>query len=399
MIFVLSSFFQHHLFCNKNHTFDSNYQMIEASWIPQNQYPDEISILIADLKFDGTSAKICEFGEALESQFEGYKKLKQKKDPWVQFLYFLHSFNLPIWYVDKYRSQKMQNPEIKKLGCNVVSNLIQLEKDQQFKDIIINSESINSPIGIIAIRTLVNKNAFQFFDNQYPNILVLCRATAPYAQNKMLTCELFKDAQCMDFKPQFVICKKAYSKDLAQNIINKFNVDMYVIKPINGALGKGVIIVAQKDLDSTLNLILNNHQKLRTLRHDRTFSHWASDRQTHLIVEAYAPSKHITVDGKTYDPTMRLMFGLHNQNGRIFVTFFDAYWKLPSHGILDDVSLTDRHKSHIVSKGICSAIVDPHDFKNAKALLIKAFADLYLKMLENCFKCSIPTSTQLLDTQ
>lgn len=359
---------------------EPHYQTIHASWLCPNNYPDEVSLLIADLKFDGTSVKICEFGEALESQFEGYKKLKTKHDPWIDFFSYLDSFNVPIWFVDKYGKHKLNHNELKN-KYTVVSNIRALQQNELFKLYELEDQSA----GIVIIRNDFKKNMYHNFRKQQSNLMILCRATAPYAQNKKLTCELFQEAECMDFKPKFILCKKNYTPELTKKIIQELNTQNYVIKPIKGAQGNGIIIVSQDDLDATLQIILNHENMWQKKRNNAVYNYWLKDHQDQFIVEAYAPSKKINVEGAMYDPTMRIMFALHNKHGRIFLTFFDAYWKLPEHGIMENVSLTKKYKSHVNKDQISSTMVDHHDFEKVKALLSKALTTLYLKMLEKCF--------------
>jgi hypothetical protein len=200
--------------------------------------------------------------------------------------------------------------------------------------------------------------------------------------NKEKTNTLFKDPNLAAYKPRFGTYETKYTPSLADQIISDIASPVLVIKPTNSSLGSGVIIVPQEQLDQTLKLILQDKQDIITLyKRDPTYFHWTQDSSTHFIVEEFFPSKTIMVDGKPYDPTLRVMFALFNDAGHIGIHFFASYWKLPPKSLTEEGKLIEKRKSNISSQRISSARVDQDDFKKVQTLMIPMLALVYEKML------------------
>lgn len=354
----------------------------------KNDFPDEMSFCIADLKFDGNSVKICEFGEGLESEFKGYDALHGTGAVWAMFWEFITAFNLPVWYTDKPRGNK-RNRAIKRfinLGGMCVSNLQSLPAHDYFQKMVERYQGapkMTSYAGIVVARTVgLGPSALNNFKTKYPQFLMLGDATNEFVRSKKCTCDLFDNETLMNFKPRFKICEKKYSSTLAQSIINELGCDIFVIKPTNATLGYGVIMTNRNDLDKTLQLILKHPKQLgQQYKNDAAYFHWAKDHAPKFIVEAYAPSKIVLMNNKPYDPTMRVIFALHNCDGCMNIYFFDAYWKFPAKSLTDNASLTEKHKSCIKRGTACSAMVDAKDFEQVTVLMSRVLPELYNKML------------------
>lgn len=353
-----------------------------------NNFPDEISFCIADIKFDGTAIKICEFGEGIESRFKGYEALHHKGSMWAMLWAYLKEFNLPIWFIGR-SSQEYDTTSLRENGVKITPNLYSIEAQEDFKQAVKNSKKQKGfcqSSGIIAARTLqVHSSVITNFKEKHPEMIVLGQATNKFVRSKYHTSTLFDTNKLAAYKPKFKICTKRYSSTLAQSIIDELGCEIYVIKPIDSALGNGVLLVEKENLDDTLRIILKDRQELESFKSDMSYYHWKRDEKEFFIVEEYAPSKTLYVNGKPYDPTMRVIFSMHNKAGNIVINFFDAYWKLPIKSLDQEGTLTEKHKSRIGSNLTCSMLVDYTDFEMVKALLSKALPKLYLKMLESSF--------------
>jgi hypothetical protein len=352
--------------------------------------PDDISFCIVDLKFDGNQIKICEFGEGLESRFKGYDHLYGQGSAWSMLWEFLHSFGLPVFLVDRGMCQKNSLDfalrDFSANRGNYVRTMSLLEQNVLFSKKIKNihpKRGIDNKACIIALRTLgLQPISVHNFKKKYPQCLILGDATATSLRSKYKTNLLFKDPELASFKPKFKICEKNYTATLAKSIIDELKTPLFVIKPTDGSLGNGIIIVEKKQLDSTLKLILKDKNLLEDMRDDNSYYFWAKDASKFFIVEEFATSKTIYVDEKPYDPTMRVIFGLAHNAGTMCITFFGAYWKLPTKPLDDDCSLTEKHKSHVGGSCSCSAKVDGKDLEQVKAHLLCLLPKMYIKMLQ-----------------
>jgi len=352
----------------------------------KNSYAHDISWCIADLKFDGEQIKICEFGEGRYSQFKGYDALYGEGKLWEEFWQFLNTFNLPMWFVHK-RTRSNERKEFaydtftQLKGNAATSHLAVRYPNSTAKQV---HKKFQNHAGIILLESLSWPEAqFKNFCTQHPEFITLGQAVNYTVRTKYATNKLFQDAGITAYKPLFKLYPKKYTRTLAQTIINDLAPNtMFVIKPISASCGHGIIIIDAQHLDHTLNLIFEQHAKIKRDFSDNSYTYWTHDFNKQFLVEAYAPSKPINANNKFYDATMRVIFSLFNNDGQMGIYFFDAYWKLPSKALNEYGTLNDKHKSHIVSNGMSSAPVDPADFAKVKQELSCFLPVLYGKMLE-----------------
>jgi hypothetical protein len=358
----------------------------------KNDYPDEISFCIVDLKFDGSTIKICEFGEGVESKFKGYDTLFGKGCLWAYLWDFLDKFNKPIWFIDQGLSKRDHREYalhiLTQHNAHPLENFQKLEALQDFK-ISQKHQSMNPGLsnktGFIVARNSVMANAAATqFKKKYPTCIILGEVSNHFVRNKDTTCNLFKGTEIESFVPKFNIYECKYTPALSKKIIADLGGQTFVIKPINASLGHGIIIVEKEDLDKTLHLIFNNKKDLKPYKNDMSYYYWFKTHGAKFLVEEYAPSKIITVENKSYDPTMRVVFCLLNNAGTIYVKFFDAYWKLPSKSLEDVGSLTEKHKSH-VTRSHSSAKVSDEDFELVKKHLCYVLPRAYINMFKTLF--------------
>src|SRR5438105_280604 len=78
-------------------------------------------------------------------------------------------------------------------------------------------------------------------------------ASRPYWIDKYKMTSLFNNHPLLaTIKPEWGLYPKTYTPTLADQIIQDIPSDFFVIKPRGSFVGRGVIIVAKKNLDSTL---------------------------------------------------------------------------------------------------------------------------------------------------
>lgn len=376
----------------------------------QTQYPADISFCIADLKFDGENIKICEFGQGTLSRFKGHDTLYGKGSVWNLFWEYLTKFNKPFWQItpDNYAfTQKGIGFNLKDLqacGGHLASSISHLENDEEFRKIT-QTKNITLFRSISDYNAIVvnnNKNfGTSFFYNynlKYPHALFTDQATAFYVNSKYETNELFKHPDLRKYRPKSMVCKCEFNEKLSKQIAKKLDSKKFVIKPLNASRGRGIIIVDRLHLSRELKKILEEKDTLNP--DDPSYKYWIDSKDKNFIVEEFVSSKPISLENKTYDATMRVIFVLSHDNGEINVDVLSAYWKLPLGALEDYDNMTKKHKSTIDKQRKSSTIVDTHDFEIVKDQIKTVMKKAYALMLEkrrkdlNKLALSYPTETK-----
>lgn len=354
----------------------------------------DISFFIADIKYDGNKLKILEFGQGPRSRFKGSDALCGKGTIWGKFWKYLEQWNLPIWYVGPSINQESTKDEINfKIFKSIqntyaVETLSKLLSDYEFQKTIQKESPKNKSIiyeyqGIVVFR---HKNAssleIEIFKKTFPYMIVIDHASSPYVNNKYTTNLLFNEDELKIFRPRCNVYEKNYTTTLAQKIIADMNCDIYVIKPINGFKGDGVIMARKKNLDIILYNILNKTNAIQKSKNP-TYNHWAKDKNKNFIVEEYEPSKIVKIDGLSYDPTLRMAFCLEYNNHEIKITHLDGYWKLPPKGLEEQGTLVEKTKSKInPNRTTTSAMIEDNDRDQVQKILNTIMPRVYKKMLK-----------------
>jgi len=183
-----------------------------------------------------------------------------------------------------------------------------------------------------------------------------------------------------------------YTKGMANEIIQTMHCQHYVIKPMDAWKGMGIIFVEQKELERTLEKILDLSSREKN-DNDETYVFWSQYKKPYFLIESLETSQPVTVNNKSYDATMRVAFGLAYDHGTIVVDFLGAYWKLPEKSLHEDGSLGEIYKSHI-KPGICSAEVDKQTYEEVKTILRNILPKVYTKMIIASYSKNQPYSQQ-----
>lgn len=365
---------------------------------------EDISYLIADLKFDGTQVKICEFGEVTRSRFKGYDHMVGKGTIWKHFWQTLDEHPFSKWYIDKHLVTRFSDAE-KEIAFNYLlthNGHIAESVDAFIQNRTINSLKKKNVKDIVVFRHLdASSQPVEAFRQKNKNVIVLNAATAPFVNGKYTTEVLFQDLNLREFRPEGVLCQKHYTPMLALAIQNSIPSEHYVIKPLNAFKGCGVIMVEKEQLDNVLKKILNPDKSLLdtnfTVNHngytytDKTLSHWAKYKQPYFTVEKMCLSKVVEVNGKRYDPTMRVVFVLRYFNKKIKVDYLASYWKLPLKHLDEEGTCTEKHKS----VGIIPVHTTDEEKRATYASLNKLLPKMYAKMI-NIINNKAPLSPYLV---
>ncbi len=347
----------------------------------KNNYCDDISFCIADLKFDGQQVYICEFGEGLESRFKGYDSLYGDGAMWRKIWRTIAAFSLPLSYVGTEFSQSKTK--------NLASHILKQHCTEMFASLndlqaFYATQSAPTASGkklLIAHSIKLSTGPIHRLQKTWPEMMLLGNATSHHVRSKKATNMLFDTPFLKQFKPATLEIEKKYTGSLAYEIIQKIPSDFFVIKPPSCALGLGVILVSKQELDDTLRLIIAGGKTLKDKRFSKAYSYWAHDRSATIMVEAFIPSKTIIVNELPFDGTMRVVFVVSNLNGQMGLQYLGAYWKLPAKNLGESACFMDLHKSSISSSRISSERVDAGDYDLVCQQLSLLLPPLYEKML------------------
>lgn len=374
----------------------------------------DISFVIADLKYREGVVKILEFGEGPRSKFRGHDKLFGKGSIWRSLWHYLKSLDLPVWFVTRYAHSKtkaskffrkrIDHKTYNQFGWRMVKSLSGLKKDRIFSQLhnqMARYQNLNNYKGIVILKSYRPKHLssnflmkghnpgkcktcrkIQNFKRKYRDFLILDDASRFYISNKKYTNLLFKDPTLREYRPTCKLYSKTYYSGLSERIKKDFqDSNVVVIKPVDSTKGYGVIVVAKTDLQRVLKTILLKRPLLARTK-DQSYRYWLRDKNKQFIVESYESSKTILVNGKEYDPTMRVVFALRHDQGKMYVTFLGSYWKLPAISLSGKGTLNQRTKSAIVNGRMCSTHVSDEDDEATKEILKKILPKLYVKMLQ-----------------
>lgn len=364
----------------------------------KQKLPADIMYACADIKYKDGVLKFCECGDGIYMSFRTAQvrlnnHIQDAVSPyWGIFWHYLKQFNLPMWLVDDRGPQNAMALDVfEHLGGRYCKNFSKLKADPLFKELITGDVAHRSAIkdykGIIVYRASHEKDRdgrlTKWVQDKYPKFLFVNMLSRDYVKRKDNTYQLFVNANLQKYIPQFKLYPTIYDPMLAQQIQTDFNTfDPLVIKPTYSSLAQGVNIIAQKDLDDFLKLILRDNATISLQAH-RCFSYWRTRRLPTFLVSECAESKTIYKDGKPYDPTMRVVFILHHDQGIIHCNVIAGFWKIPVKSLADNVSLTDKHVTIAHAGAYYSGILaDSADWQEIKGILQHVLPQMYQTILE-----------------
>lgn len=383
----------------------------------------EITYMFADIKFRDGALKICEFGEGKNSGVAMSDVLvngnveQMIKPYWNLFWVYLAHVGVPVWYVgevprkktnvspnDTTMRQALAWDQFVDMGGRYAQNLRSLERDHAFKQLsnqtkLIPCDDLSAYKGVIVYnyfhhRIKAHQMLLDAFKKKHPDFLVLDEASWMYGASKLELAKLLSSNSLASYKPKWKVYSKKYSPDLARRIIRDLDTKTVVIKPINSGRSNGIIFAEEKDLDQELKKILIQHRRKESSNKiknslgimpikTKMYDYWQLDQNDEFMVEAYEPSKKIKIDGKKYDPSMRVVFVARHDKGKIYVNILGAYWKIPHKSLSDKGTLTEKHKTVSVKQpGFTGILVQHEDLAKLKSIALEAFAKIYAKMIK-----------------
>lgn len=361
------------------------------------ELPTDISYLFVDCKYKNGVLKVCELGPSTHAGLtDSHVIINKKKHAmispyWSSLWLYLNQHHLPIWYVGNViNEERIALNSLFALGGRRVATLDDLTHDELFCSLIQPAQPAHAMLfkdydGIIVYRRSdpqrEPKNYVAAMQSHFSNFLWINKIALKYVK-KNTTAKLFSNANLTCFKPKWALFKKKYHPTLAQQISQKIESDLVVIKPLYATQSRGVIIVEQKNLDATLQLILNNHQTIKNTAH-RSLSHWKHDQAQSFIVEEFISSKNITIENKKYDPTMRIVFILSHERGTVQLNILGGFWKIPKKSLSDQGTIIEKHVTiPFAGKFFAGIPISQNDMRAVQNILKQILPTLYVQMLK-----------------
>ena len=343
--------------------------------------PADISFLVVDLKYNGRQGiKICEVQQGSISIFPGYEFCYEPVENIAEsFCDFISQYQNDAWFLERDIVYRPFSTTLTKRGWIPKKKIKDLLSDQYFlekaKARVFDPTNIYDYQGVLFAKPRSIQNIEQF-KNDYPAILVVDAANIPYFRDKYEMSLLFAhDVNLAKFKPKWGLYPKKYSDNLAETIINDLGCEIFVIKPINGTRGLGVIIVTKKDLNKTLKKMLKNSSK-------SAFDYWKQNKSDSFIVEEFVESDPVFVPhlkNLPFDGTLRVICFLSSNQNRIQLSLIKGYWKLPRKALTQKGNLDEKHRSNYKEGYNCG--VSPETWEKVQNGLMEAMTLLYKQML------------------
>jgi len=345
----------------------------------------DISPLTIDLKYDGKCLKILEFNNLMPSVLRKHGALYGENIIWKRFWYYLKNFGLNIWCIGK---SWPGNKKFIRFGSRYIPNAKLLKKDAFFNSLDTKNFNFSEP-KIEDYKVIISARRYRWLRRKYkclrkrPGVLFLHDIANDYVDDKYKTNSLFEGEYLKKFKPEWKVYDARYSKKMIKQIKSDFISDTLVIKPLSSFGGRGVIIVKKDDLDETLKLIFSQKSKIGDMK-DKAFRYWKKRKPKKFLIESFEESKHVFLDRKAFDGTMRVVCVLCCNKGKINLSFLGSYWKLPGKAISDAGSLMEKYKSKSNSRDYRTTAlkVSLVDAEHVQEILAKILPKLYIKMIE-----------------
>ncbi|MGL5264456.1 MAG: hypothetical protein ACRDAI_07830 [Candidatus Rhabdochlamydia sp.] len=351
------------------------------------KYPVDVSYLVSDFKYSQEHGlKICEVQHGALSAITGDLYISGEDgsiSPMIADFFAL--FPIKKWAVGLIYPPLKRSLAAK--GWDVGQSIKTLLKDPTFLECAtlppIDPFSIISYAGIVFADFDVARN-FNSYCKAYPGILFINAVTFPYWRDKYKMNMLFDlNDELKQYKADWRLYPKKYDFLLSERIQEEMPSEFYVIKPRREVLANGVIVLANRDLDNVLEMILNPLANLE--KHpDKKYSYWWKNKDDTFLIEKYYKSDSlyfsIPLSEKIscYDATMRLAFILQYDRGKMTYHCLGGFWKLPSKA-LEEGTLNETRIS--CCRPPFYKAVDPELLKEVNTQMQRAMLLLYEVML------------------
>lgn len=358
------------------------------------KYPVDISYLVTDFKYSNEDGiKICEVQHGALSAVKGdiYISGGDGVIP-SKIAHFFSQFPMKKWLVGSNYMPLMNSLIANKWGCQPDLNELSMNPGFLKQTMLspLDPFSIASYSGIVFAAWALS-NDFKEFRKTFPGILFVDTAIAPYRSDKYKMNLLFnKNPELQRYKADWEIYPKKYDPMLARTIQEKMPSELYVIKPRGEFLANGVIIVKREELDRVLQTILEPKSSLQS-HPDKSYVYWSRNKDKTFLIEKYYKSDYLQFSlplskkadalalksgGEYhYDPTMRIVFMLKYDQGKMTYHCLGGFWKLPCKALEEEGTLNEKRITF--GEPPFYRAIDPELFDEVNAQMEKAMLLLY----------------------
>ncbi len=352
----------------------------------------------ADIKYDQGNFKIVECGDGIYMSLRATEIIMNNKEYnlvspfWGLFWHQIAEFGLPVWHIEAISDKSaLAVNEYKTLGVGYAASFAALEKSNDFqqahKKIVQTPTRMTEYAGIIVFAATKEHTrdgvGYKKFQKQYPHFIYVNSATRDYLKQKDTTYKLFQRAGLDAFIPRFGIFPTTFNADTAKQITKLLpDNQLLVIKPTYSSLSIGVNVINAKTLPAFLRLILQHPETIGDSA-PRALSFWRSTNQPQFVASEYVPSQTIYKNNKPYDPTMRVIFIMHHDQGTIHTNVLGGFWKIPVKP-LNDASATETEKHVTIAHAgdyYSGILLEQAESLRMKKALAPVLAKAYEQML------------------
>lgn len=346
--------------------------LIAEPLFAESKYPADVSYLFADIKYSQKEGiKICDIqngsladGAELFIHFPIKKWVVGPIPPLLK-----KSFAAERWESKQSIQALLQDPNFLKLALIPPHD----------------PSSMHSYAGIV-----YGDNDFSIYRKAYPGILFVNAATFSYGRDQYKMNTLFEHTHALKkYKADWRVYPKKYDALLSARIQKEIPAEFYVLKLKNQMLANEGLVVANSDLNAVLKMILNPsfHAGKNS---DKGYSYWEKNKDGVFFVEKYYKSDYIRfslssnskiVDkvGHHYDGTLRLLFILQYDKGKITYHSLAGFWMLPAKALEEKARLNEKKISY-GTPGFYKA-VEPELLKQVDAQMKTAILHVYRGVL------------------
>ena len=348
--------------------------------------PVDVSFLIVDLKWHETrGAQVCEIQQGLKSTFRGYRMLYGENEQMAEkVLGVLNRYYEKSWVCDRnFADPGFKEKFAKDSHWSCFKSLERLSDPDEFLLKALppptDFSSLKDYRGFVFLSRLYNMNR-ETFRSIYPGMVLIDNAFQScvgnkYNMSKLLIGNPYTEAHKPMWKYYHIT-----EENLAERILKDIPSDLLVIKPLKEYCARGVIILKREDLKETLEYLFEGKNKKVEVT-DPAYEYWKNGTSSEFIVEEFIESEPVFVPhlGKTYIPTIRLVFLLFYDKGEIQIDCMGGYYNLPRVSLEEGGSLNEICKS--ASKVPYFEKVESKLLKEAETQIKEVLRIIYLKQL------------------
>ncbi len=359
--------------------------------------PADITLGLADIKYNHGTFKIIECGNGQHSGIRRHsiyinnKECTQETPYWSIIEHLLNTYKLPVWFVGQLPFQSFQpflRPPHDKHRPSTFDNLIAALGPDIHKNIPLpKPKTIREHTGIVLYRAPSRNSqqspVFSAFSNNFLHFVLINSLSSRYFHSKDATYRLFEDAGLHNYIPDYAIYPARYNQKLAQEIIARFpSTAMFIIKPLNQSRARGVSVVAAENLNTHLQHLFGTTPFAP--KETKSIGYWRTSKDTHCIISEFVPSQKVTYENIVYEPTMRIIFLMTHECGKVTVHILGGCWKVPPYGITDDsANLTEQYATNPDIHGTeIRVIIEEEELTTMKDVVAPVLAQAYKTILK-----------------